>query len=183
MRSHDWSKSPLGLAECWPQPLQTVVGLLLQSRQAFHPESIDLAIELDGMREMHEHSLRGDVRLEMKLGAELWPVEIDAGEFELAMLNLYANARDAMPDVGGIAIDARNVTELADGLPTDFVQLCVADTGSGMPPSVLERVFEPFFTTKEGRQGIGVGLPQVYGFAQQSGGRLQIDSRVQVGLP
>jgi PAS domain S-box-containing protein len=155
--------------------------LAFTRRQAIHPESIDLAIQLDGMREMLEHSLRGGVRLEMNLGAELWPVEIDVGEFELAMLNLFANARDAMPDGGAITIDARNVTELADGLPTDFVRLCVADTGSGMPPSVLERVFEPFFTTKEVGKGSGLGLPQVYGFAQQSGGRLKIDSQDQVG--
>ncbi|RYF27504.1 MAG: hybrid sensor histidine kinase/response regulator, partial [Comamonadaceae bacterium] len=155
--------------------------LAFTRRQAINPESIDLAAQLRSMREMLEHSLRGGARVEMTPGAELWPVEVDVGEFEWAMLNLFANARDAMPDGGAITVDARNMTELAEGLPTDFVQLSVADTGSGMPPSVLERVFEPFFTTKEVGKGSGLGLPQVYGFAQQSGGCLRIDSRVQVG--
>ena len=156
--------------------------LAFTRRQAINPESIDLAAHLKGMREMLERSLQADTRVEMDFGAELWPVEIDVGEFELAMLNLFANARDAMPDGGTITIDARNVMEATDGgLPTDFVQLSVADTGSGMPPEVLERVFEPFFTTKEVGKGSGLGLPQVYGFAQQSGGRLRIDSRVQAG--
>jgi len=155
--------------------------LAFTRRQAINPASIDLASQLTGMRQMLEHSLPGGILVELKLGDELWPVEIDAGEFELAMLNLFANARDAMPGGGTITIDARNVTELADEVPTDFVQLSITDTGSGMPPEVLDRVFEPFFTTKEVGKGSGLGLPQVYGFAQQSGGQLRIDSRVQVG--
>jgi PAS domain S-box-containing protein len=155
--------------------------LAFTRRQAINPTSIDLVAQLTGMREMLEHSLRGETLVELSFGPELWPVEIDAGEFELAMLNLFANARDAMPNGGAITIVATNVTELADGLATDFVQLSVADTGSGMPPEVLDRVFEPFFTTKEVGKGTGLGVPQVYGFAQQSGGRLKIDSRVQVG--
>ncbi len=156
--------------------------LAFTRRQAINPESIDLGAHLKGMREMLERSVQADIRIEMDFGAELWPVEIDVGEFELAMLNLFANARDAMPGGGTISIDARNVMEATDGvLPTDFLQLSVADTGSGMPPEVLERVFEPFFTTKEVGKGSGLGLPQVYGFAQQSGGRLRIDSRIQVG--
>ena len=156
--------------------------LAFTRRQAINPESIDLVVQIEGMREMLEHSLRGSTRLEMKLGNELWPVEIDVGEFELAMLNLFANSRDAMPEGGTITIDARNVTEATSaGRPADFVQLSVRDTGSGMPPSVLERVFEPFFTTKEIGKGTGLGMPQVYGFAQQSGGRISVDSQIQLG--
>ena len=156
--------------------------LAFTRRQAINPESIDLASHLQGMRDMLERSLRGDIRVEMDFGAELWPVEIDAGEFELAMLNLFANARDAMPDGGTIRIEARNRKEAQDdGPPTDIVQLSVADTGSGMPPEVLDRVLEPFFTTKEAGKGSGLGVPQVYGFAQQSGGRLRIESQVGAG--
>lgn len=156
--------------------------LAFTRRQAINPESIDLADHLKGMREMLERSLQGDTHVVMDFGAELWPVEIDVGEFELAMLNLFANARDAMPGGGTITIDARNATEaVEEGVPADFVRLSVADTGSGIPPEVLDRVIEPFFTTKEVGKGSGLGLPQVYGFAQQSGGRLRIDSRVQVG--
>ena len=98
------------------------------------------------------------------------------------MLNLFANARDAMAGDGTITIDTRNLKEAADaGGRSDFVQPSVADTGSGMPPEVLERVFEPFFTTKEVGKGSGLGLPQVYGFAQQSGGRVSIESQVHAG--
>ena len=131
---------------------------------------------------MLDRSLGGNIHIEMNFGADLWPVEIDVGEFELAMLNLCANARDAMAGGGTITITAENLQEAAeDGLLTDFVKLSIADTGSGMPPEVLARVFEPFFTTKDIGKGSGLGLPQVYGFAQQSGGRLTIDSEVGNG--
>jgi PAS domain S-box-containing protein len=156
--------------------------LAFTRRQAINPEPIDLAVHLEGMREMLARSLEGDIRVQMNFGTELWPVEIDVGEFELAMLNLFANARDAMAGDGTITVDARNLQEAAHaGGPKGFVQLSVADTGSGMPPEVLERVFEPFFTTKEVGKGSGLGLPQVYGFAQQSGGRVSVESQVHAG--
>jgi hypothetical protein len=118
----------------------------------------------------------------MKFGADLWPVEVDAGELELAMLNLCVNARDAIAGGGSITITAENLQEAGeDGLLTHFVKLSIVDTGCGMPPEVLARVFEPFFTTKDVGKGSGLGLPQVYGFAQQSGGRLTINSEVGVG--
>jgi CheY-like chemotaxis protein len=147
-----------------------------------NPESINLETQLRGMREILQRSLRGDIGVEMTFGADLWPVQIDAGEFELAMLNLCVNARDAMGGGGTIAISAKNLTETGpDGQPSDFVKLCVEDTGCGMPPEVLARVFEPFFTTKDVGKGSGLGLPQVYGFVQQSGGRLTLDSEVGAG--
>ncbi|MEJ8847618.1 PAS domain-containing protein [Variovorax rhizosphaerae] len=156
--------------------------LAFTRRQPINPESIDLAVHLRGMREMLEHSLRENTRVEMQFGNDLWPVEIDAGEFELAMLNVFANARDAMPDGGLITIRARNVMKAAnDGAQAACVELSVSDTGSGMPAEVLDRVFEPFFTTKEVGKGSGLGLPQVYGFAHQSGGQIRIDSQLQVG--
>jgi PAS domain S-box-containing protein len=156
--------------------------LAFSRRRAMNPESIDLAAQLRGMREMLERSLRGDIEVRMDLGDGLWPVEIDAGEFELAMLNLCVNARDAMPGGGTITIAACNVTATgAGGQPDDFVHLSVGDLGSGMAPEVLSRVFEPFFTTKGVGKGSGLGLPQVYGFAQQSGGKIEIESSVGKG--
>jgi CheY-like chemotaxis protein len=156
--------------------------LTFAGRQAIHPEPIDLAAHLSAMRDMLERTLRGDIRVGMNFGADLWSVEIDGSEFELAMLNLFANARDAMAGGGTITIDARNLKAAADdGSLVDLVQLSIADTGSGIPPEVLDRAFEPFFTTKEIGKGSGLGLPQVHGFAQQSGGRLRIDSRVGAG--
>ena len=156
--------------------------LAFSRRRPINPELIDLAAHLRGMREMLDRSLRGDIHIEMKVGAALWPVEVDAGEFELAMLNLCVNARDAIAGGGSITITAENLQEAGeDGLLTHFVKLSIVDTGCGMPPEVLARVFEPFFTTKDVGKGSGLGLPQVYGFAQQSGGRLTIHSEVGVG--
>jgi CheY-like chemotaxis protein len=92
------------------------------------------------------------------------------------------NARDAMPKGGTITIRASNAPDTSVGaLRGDFVAIAVEDTGSGMPPEVLERVFEPFFTTKGIGAGSGLGLPQVHGFATQSGGTVQIDSEVGRG--
>jgi CheY-like chemotaxis protein len=85
-----------------------------------------------------------------------------------------------MPDGGVITITAENVPA-GGGAEADSVKLSIADTGSGMPPEVVARVFEPFFTTKDVSKGSGLGLPQVYGFTQQSGGRIEIDSEVGTG--
>jgi signal transduction histidine kinase len=156
--------------------------LAFSRRRAINPESIDLAGHLGGMREILTRSLRGDIDVRMDLESAVWPVEIDPGEFELAMLNVCVNARDAIAGGGTITIAARNVRETAaDGRLSDFVRLTIADDGAGMPPEVLARVFEPFFTTKDVGKGSGLGLPQVYGFAQQSGGRLAIESTVGKG--
>jgi PAS domain S-box-containing protein len=156
--------------------------LAFTRRRPINPESIDLAAHLMGMREMLTRSLRGDIDVRIQLSGDLWPVEIDPGEFELAMINLCVNARDAMIGSGTIAITARNLrVPKDDGTLEELVQLSVEDTGSGMPPEVLARVFEPFFTTKDVGKGSGLGLPQVYGFVQQSSGRLAIDSHVGEG--
>jgi signal transduction histidine kinase len=156
--------------------------LAFSRRRPVNPESINLAAHLTSMHEILGRSLGGNIHIEMKLGADLWPVEIDVGELELAMLNVCVNSRDAMPGGGAISITAENVQEAGgDGLQTDFVKISIADTGSGMPPEVSARVFEPFFTTKDIGKGSGLGLPQVYGFAQQSGGRLTVHSEVGKG--
>ena len=129
---------------------------------------------------MLDGSLGGQINIEMNFAADLWPVEVDAGEMELAILNLCVNARDAMPDGGVITVTAENVAA-GGGAQEDSVKLSVADTGCGMPPEVLARVFEPFFTTKDVSRGSGLGLPQVYGFAQQSRGEIEIHSEVGTG--
>ena len=156
--------------------------LAFSRRRPVNPESIDLAAHLETMREMLASSLRGDIRVEMDFDPGLWPVEVDAGELELAVVNLCVNARDAMPTGGTITISAKNVVETADdGSPALLVQLSITDTGSGIAPEVMARVFDPFFTTKDVGKGSGLGLAQVYGFAQQSGGRVSIASDVGAG--
>ncbi|HEX6975612.1 MAG TPA: PAS domain-containing protein [Vicinamibacterales bacterium] len=156
--------------------------LAFSRRRPVNPESIDVVAQLNGMRTMLEGSLGGHMTVRMDLAPDTWPVEVDAGEMELAILNLCVNARDAMPAGGVIAISAGNAQVAGDDqAPGDFVRIRITDTGHGMPPEVLARVFEPFFTTKDVSKGSGLGLPQVYGFAQQSGGRVTISSEVDRG--
>ena len=156
--------------------------LAFSRRRPVNPESIDIAAHLNAMRDMLASSLRGDIRVEMKFDRDLWQVEVDAGEMELAVVNLCVNARDAMPAGGTITIAAENARKIADdGASADFVRLSIADTGAGIPQEILARVFDPFFTTKDVGEGSGLGLALVYGFAQQSGGRVSIASEVGVG--
>ncbi|MFC4314120.1 ATP-binding protein [Steroidobacter flavus] len=156
--------------------------LAFSRRQALQPQPVDLARQIGGMRELLARSLGGNVQVQLELSQDLWPVHVDPGELELVVLNLAVNARDAMPKGGAIVIRARNVPSLRlDGLRGDFVRLSIIDTGVGMTTEVQRRVFEPFFTTKDVGKGSGLGLAQVYGFAQQSGGNVQIESEVGRG--
>jgi len=156
--------------------------LAFSRRKPVNPESIDLADYLSSMGEMLASSLRGDIRVEMQFDADLWHVEVDTGELEQAIVNLCVNARDAMPTGGTITITGDNVPGSAkDGSPAEVVRLHVSDTGVGIPAHIIGRVFDPFFTTKDVGKGSGLGLAQVYGFAQQSGGRVSIASETGVG--
>ena len=155
--------------------------LAFSRRRPVNPESIDIVAHLQGMRAMLDGSLGGHINVQMKFGADVWAVEVDTGEMELAILHLCLNARDAMPDGGVISIGVANIDLAEEDGGGDFVQITVADTGHGMPPEVKARVFEPFFTTKDISKGSGLGLPQVYGFTQQSGGRVSIESDLGLG--
>ena len=151
--------------------------LAFSRRQPLRPEAVSVARNIDGMREILERSLQGNIQVEVAFGPGLWPVEADPGQLELVVLNLAINARDAMPNGGTIRIGARNAPALNDEeLHGDYVELSLADTGTGMVPEVLARVFEPFFTTKEIGKGSGLGLAQAHGFAKASGGALRIES-------
>jgi CheY-like chemotaxis protein len=156
--------------------------LAFSRRRPVNPESIDFAAHLSGMRAMLDGTLGGHIEIRMQCAAGLWPVEVDTGELELAIVNLCVNARDAMPSGGAITIAADNVRlEDERGVGGDFLRVAVIDTGVGMSSDVVARAFEPFFTTKGISKGSGLGLPQVYGFAQQSGGRVTIESTVGGG--
>ncbi|MGK2911082.1 MAG: ATP-binding protein [Sphingobium sp.] len=140
-------------------------------RQALKPRSVGLRNFLERQRDLLDRTLSGAIAVEAELQDGLWPVEVDPNELELALINLCVNARDAMAGSGTIRVRADNI----DG-PQPHVRLRVTDTGQGMSPEVLARVFEPFFTTKDVGKGSGLGLAQVYAFAQSTGGSITIDS-------
>jgi signal transduction histidine kinase len=156
--------------------------LAFARRQPLKPEPLDLRRQIDGMRDLLDRTLRGDVQVMTELADALWPIKVDRAELELVMLNLCVNARDAMPSGGVITIRAWNAPAVRDGeLSGDFVVVTVEDTGTGMSAEVLTHIFEPFFTTKGIGEGSGLGLPQVYGFVQQSGGAVRVASTVGRG--
>jgi CheY-like chemotaxis protein len=131
--------------------------------------------------------LGATVTLELHLEASPATIVADPNRIEQAVLNLAVNARDAMPDGGKLTIETANayVDEsyarehaVAEG---QYVVICVSDTGTGIPPEMVEKVFDPFFTTKATGQGTGLGLSQVYGFVKQSGGNVRIYTEVGDG--
>jgi PAS domain S-box-containing protein len=124
------------------------------------------------------------VEVVLDLQEHLWTCKIDPGQFEAAVLNLAANARDAMERSGRLTIATENATLAGDGVELsagDYVSLSVSDNGCGMTAEVLSHAFEPFYTTKDVGRGTGLGLAQVYGFAKQSGGSTQIESKAGIG--
>ena len=159
--------------------------LAFSRRQTLMPVVVDLRQRIDAVRDMLVPSLRGNIELDCDIKEKIWPVEVDLGELELALVNIAVNARDAMPEGGTITLSARNVVlkpgSAAGALEGDFVALAIIDTGSGMSPEVLARVFEPFYTTKPVGKGTGLGLSQVHGFALQSGGAATVSSEVGKG--
>ncbi|MBA4792231.1 MAG: response regulator [Phenylobacterium sp.] len=149
-------------------------------------EVTDLGALLLETRDLVERTLGASVRTLWDVAPGLWPAAIEPDQFELALLNLTVNARDAMPDGGDILVTAENLSleEPPAGLdlaPGDYVRVSVRDSGEGMSPEVLARVLEPFFTTKPVGKGTGLGLPMAYGFAQRSGGALEICSELGQG--
>lgn len=155
--------------------------LLAFSRsQTLVPEPVDLNGMIAGIEDMLTQSLRGDIRLEFDLAERVWPIEVDPVQLQVALINLAVNARDAMPKGGTFRVKTENIV-LRNGQMREAVAISLIDTGVGIPEDVLSQVFEPFFTTKEVGQGSGLGLAQVYGFAQQSGGTVDIRSEVGRG--
>ncbi len=144
--------------------------LAFARKHPLSPVSTDVNALIGSFAELLRGTIGAKIRLETDLAPGLPPLRIDPNQLENALLNLTVNARDAMPDGGTLTIRT--------GPAQDGEGVCVevADTGTGMPPEVEARAFEPFFTTKPLGQGTGLGLSQVFGFAQQSGGAAAIVS-------
>jgi PAS domain S-box-containing protein len=158
--------------------------LTFSRRQPVNPVPLDVIQRVQAMRPMLNSSLRGNITLVVDLPDDLWRVECDVAEFELALVNIAVNARDAMPDGGTFTISGRNVPagEGRAGQPTsEHVVISFTDTGVGIPSDTLKKIFDPFFTTKAVDKGTGLGLSQVYGFAHQSGGTVSVASEVGRG--
>ena len=152
--------------------------LAFARRQPLRPETFGLNERLRDMAELLRRTLGSRIRVETELAPDLWPVTADPGQFEVAVLNLAVNARDAMPEGGTLTLTTGHaiLDATAERAAGEYVCLTVRDTGTGMPQAVLKRVFEPFFTTKPPGVGTGLGLPQVHGFVKQSGGDIAIES-------
>jgi PAS domain S-box-containing protein len=153
--------------------------LTFARRQTMNRVATDLRERLSCIRDLLASSVGGAVRLCLDLDPDLWPVQTDPTELELALVNIAVNARDAMPNGGSLSIEAHNIAFNETGpvaLIGEFVALSLRDTGTGIEPKVLAKVFEPFFTTKDVGKGTGLGLSQVYGFARQCGGDVRIAS-------
>lgn len=159
--------------------------LTFARRQPQNPRTVDLNQTVSAFRDVLSSSARGKFDLNIEIPQDVWPVSIDIPEFELALVNLVVNARDAMPEGGSISLTGDNVTlyggETIEAIKGEFVALTVSDTGTGIAPENLPKIFEPFFTTKSAGKGTGLGLSQTYGFAQQSGGAIAVHSKLGHG--
>ncbi|MEH6404779.1 MAG: PAS-domain containing protein [Sneathiella sp.] len=150
--------------------------------------TVSVNASLVNLKALIARSLTAYINVETNLYEDLWPISIDTGDFEDAILNLSLNARDAMPDGGSLIIETQNkyldddeLKHHGGGHSGEFAMVSVSDTGIGMDEGTKERVFEPFYTTKEHGKGTGLGLSMVYGFVQRSGGHLNIYSELGKG--
>jgi PAS domain S-box-containing protein len=166
--------------------------LAFARRQSLNPRPVDVNRMVVSMEELLRRTIGESIELEVDLNSALRLTNTDEHQLENALLNLVINARDAMPDGGRLLIQTElaHVAVLHDSLaPGDYVRLGVQDTGCGMSGEVIARAFDPFFTTKPIGQGTGLGLSMVYGFINQTGGQVLIDSsegrgtRVDLYLP
>ena len=170
--------------------------LAFSRQQPLLPKPVMLDAVVAQMTDLLRRTLGETIEIKTRSRSTLSPALADSGQVENALLNLALNARDAMPNGGRLTIETANATlgeayakKHAGVVAGDYVVLSVRDSGRGMAPEVLEHVFEPFFTTKGVGEGSGLGLSMVYGFAQQSGGHVSIDSkpgrgtRVRLYLP
>jgi signal transduction histidine kinase/ActR/RegA family two-component response regulator len=160
--------------------------LAFSRKQRLEPRPTNINAVVAGMTDLLRRTLGETIELQTQLAPDLEFAYVDANQVETVLLNLVLNARDASAGHGHVVISTRNAVLAhgngsAAGGRERYIELCVSDSGCGMPPEVLARVFEPFFTTKEVGKGSGLGLSMVYGFVQQSNGHIKIDSEVGRG--
>jgi len=162
--------------------------LAFSRRQTLRPQVLHLGDSLSDLTMLLRRLIGEKVKLDLVHGRDLWPVKVDVSQFEQVIVNLAVNARDAMPDGGTLTVRTANVPAAEverlsyKGMPAaDYVRIEVADTGTGIPPDLVDKIFEPFFSTKEVGKGTGLGLSTVYGIVKQTDGFIYVDSEVGKG--
>src|SRR5882757_1375761 len=162
--------------------------LAFSRRQTLRPQVLDLGDALSDLTMLLRRLIGEKVKLDLVHGRDLWPVKVDVSQFEQVIVNLAVNARDAMPDGGKLTVrtvnmPAQEAEKLSyKGMPAaDYVRIDVTDTGTGIPPDIVDKIFEPFFSTKEVGKGTGLGLSTVYGIVKQTGGFIYVDSEANEG--
>lgn len=160
--------------------------LAFARNQALSPQQIDVNQLIEGLTELLHRAVGDSIEVVMELQDGIWAVRADAGQLEVAILNLAVNSKDAMPNGGRITLRTRNVDAVpvhrsSGSVRGDHVEIELVDTGTGMPRDVLERALEPYYTTKELGHGTGLGLSTTYGFVKQSGGEMTVESEPDRG--
>jgi CheY-like chemotaxis protein len=155
-------------------------------KQPLRRERCDVNRLIAGFNDLLKRTIGPSVDVRQALASGLWAVMADSTQFEMALLNLAMNARDAMPEGGTLVIATTNVNARSPDLPDDlasgeYICVSVRDNGTGMSAEVAAKVFEPFYTTKEVGKGTGLGLSQVYGFCKQLDGTATLSSELGVG--
>ncbi|HKR86681.1 MAG TPA: ATP-binding protein [Phenylobacterium sp.] len=153
--------------------------LAFARRRPLAAQDVDVGAALRGLEPLLRKAVGEAVDMHVHVSAEAHSVRMESAQFEAAVLNLCLNARDAMPSGGRLDVDvrqaAREEARQAE-IAGPAIVVAVSDTGEGIEPEVLPRVFDPFFTTKGAGHGTGLGLSQVYGFARQTGGGVDVAS-------
>jgi CheY-like chemotaxis protein len=185
--SHPYYEKLLNIEECvrhGADLTRQLLGFARGGRYEVKPTNINDLIRKSS--QMFGRTKR-EIRIHHKLQTEVWTVEVDRGQIEQVLLNLYVNAWQAMPDGGDLYLETANVALGEDQVhiynlpPGRYVKILVADTGMGIEESLQQRVFEPFFTTKERGRGTGLGLASAYGVVKNHGGIISVSSRKKEG--
>jgi len=162
--------------------------LALARQQTLLVEPLQLGEVMGDLAPLLKRSIGERIELKVQSGRDLWFCRTDKLQLEQAIINLAVNAKDAMPDGGRLSIRTRNVAEretqklAKEGMqPGEYVLIEIEDSGTGIPPEVLEKIFEPFFTTKAPGKGTGLGLATVYGIVKQTGGFIYPESAIGKG--
>ncbi len=160
--------------------------LAFARRQPLNPEVFDVGQQVRNIGEMLESVTGARIHVQVELPTHACFARVDSSQFETALINMALNARDAMGGQGTLTLRVVGEQPLPSirgdaGAGQPYIAVSLADTGQGIAPQTIERIFEPFFTTKAVGKGTGLGLSQVFGFAKQSGGNIDVASTLGEG--